>query len=116
MKKLLFTLLFFGFCFMVNAQNGPQVGDELIINSPNSESYTYVKFPKPNILIKRGTVDRYKSVNGTTVVIDEIIAKDDGTNYVVLKKKDGTKFFGYLSKVKANYAKALEANEITMVK
>lgn len=116
MKKLLFTLLFFGFCFIVSAQKDPQVGDTFIIKEPNAQSFQYVKFPKPNILIKRGTVDRYKSVYGDTVVIDDIITKDDGTKYVLLKKKDGTKFFGYLSSVKANYTKALEANEIAMVK
>ena len=116
MKKLLFTLLFFGFCFLSSAQKDPQIGDTFIINEPNAHSFKYVKFPKPNILIKRGTVNRYKSVYGDTVVIDDIVTKEDGSVYVTLKKKDGSQFFGYLNSVKANYTKALEAKEIAMVK
>lgn len=51
---------------------------------------------------------------GDTVVIKEVFTNDDGTVYVILKKKDGSKFFSYLSKVKANYAKALEAKEMAV--
>jgi len=112
MKKLFFTLFFFGYCFMVSAQSEPKVGDELIIKAPLSQSYHYIKFPKPNILIKRGTVTRYKSVYGNEVVINDVMTKANGEVHVELKKKDGSKFFGFLSKVKANYTKAIEAEEI----
>ena len=116
MKKLLFTLLFFGCTILVSAQNTPKVGDLLVINEPYAQTFSHVKFPKLNILTKRGKVANYKSVYRDQVIVDEVITKDDGTTYVMLKKKDGTKFFGYLSKVKANYAKALEAKEIMVVK
>ena len=109
MKKLIFTILCFGFYFLAPAQNAPQIGDELIINATETNAYNHIKFPKPNILIKRGVVTRYKSVSNETVVISDVITKKDGSSYVVLKKKDGTKFFGFLSKVKANYNKAIEA-------
>ncbi|WP_296384859.1 hypothetical protein [Winogradskyella sp.] len=113
MKKLFITLLFLGFYFTLSAQSVATVGDELVINEMHT--YTYIKFPKPNILIKRGKVANYKSVYGNTVVIDEVITKDNGSTYVILKKKDGSKFFGYLAKVKVNYDKAIEAKEITVV-
>ena len=116
MKKLLFALLFFGFCCLASAQTTPQVGDELHIKSPTSQTYSYVKFPKPNILIKRGVVSRYKSVYGNAVVIEDVVTKDNGTIYVNLRKKDGSKFFGYLTKVQANYSKAIEAKEIAVLK
>ena len=64
--------------------------------------------------MKRGKIPNYKSVYGDTVVIKEVFTNDDGTVYVILKKKDGSKFFSYLSKVKANYAKALEAKEMAV--
>lgn len=114
MKKLIFTLLFLGFCFTVSAQSQPKVGDELVIS--NSSNFNYIKFPKKNILIKRGKVGNYKSVYGDTVVVDEVITKDNGSTYVMLKKKDGTKFFGYLTTIKANYSKAIDAKEIMTVK
>jgi hypothetical protein len=107
--------LFFGFCFLASAQTTPQIGDELRIKAPTSQTYTYVKFPRPNILIKRGVVTRYKSVYGNAVVIDDVVTNDKGSTYVMLKKKDGTKFFGLVTTVKANYTKAIAANEIAVL-
>jgi hypothetical protein len=114
MKKLFFVLLFLGLCFSSYSQNEPKVGDELIINAPKSTTYAYIKFPKPNILIKRGKLANYKSVYGNIVVIDDVINKANGSTYVILKKKDGSKFFGYLTKVKAHYSKSIEAGEIVV--
>ena len=114
MKKLFFALLFLGLYFTMNAQNQPKVGDELIIKA--SQSYNYVKFPKLNVLTKRGKVANYKSVYGSKVVIDEVITKGDGSIYVILKKKDGSKFFGLKTTVKANYFKSIDAGELTFVK
>lgn len=113
MKKIFFTLLFLGFCFVTSAQSEPKVGDELVINAQKGSSYNYIKFPKLNILNKRGKVANYKSVHGNTVVIEEIITDKKNNTYVILKKKDGSKFFGLNSTVKANYAKALESGEIS---
>lgn len=114
MKKLLFTLLFFGLCFSAQANNDPKVGDELIIKAPVAQTYNHIKFPKPNILIKRGTVTGYKTVLNTMVVVSSVSTNDDGSTVVELTKKDGSKFFGFLSKVKANYTKAIDANELAM--
>ncbi|WP_412560551.1 hypothetical protein [Winogradskyella sp. MIT101101] len=113
MKKLFFTLLFFGFCFMLSAQTEPKVGDELVINAQDGASYNYIKFPKLNILSKRGKVANYKSVHGNTVVVDEVITDKNNNTYVILKKKDGSKFFGFVSEVKANYDKSIAAGEMT---
>lgn len=112
MKKLIFTFLLLGFCFLVSAQSEPKVGDELIINEPYAQTYNHIKFPKKNILIKRGKLGNYKDVHGNSVVIDKVETDSDGSTYVILKKKDGSKFFGFLSKVKANYNKAIAANEM----
>jgi hypothetical protein len=114
MKKLFFGLLFLGLCFTMSAQSQPEVGDELIVKE--SSAYNYVKFPKLNVLTKRGKVANYKSVYGNTVLVDEVITKDDGSTYVILKKKDGSKFFGYLTKVKANYSKSIDAGELASAK
>ena len=114
MKKLFFILLFSGFCFLGFSQSEPKVGDELIINE--AISYNYVQFPKLNILVKRGKLANYKSVYGDTVVIDDVIKKDSGSTYVILKKKDGSQFFGFLSKVKAKIDKALAAKELVKTK
>ncbi len=112
MKKLILSALFFGFCFLLSAQGTPKVGDIYIIKEPTAQNYNYIKFPKLNILAKRGKVANYKSVYGNYVIIDEVITSNDGNTYIVLKKKDDSKFFGFLSKVKANYKKAIEAEEL----
>jgi len=112
MKKLLFTVLFLGFCFVSIAQNEPKVGDVLVVNEPYAQTFNYINFPKPNILIKRGKVANYNSIYGNKVIIDDIKTKDDGNTYVILKKQDGSKFFGYLNSVKANYKKAITSKEL----
>ncbi|MCK8479744.1 hypothetical protein [Psychroserpens algicola] len=116
MKKLFFILLFLGLCINTEAQDQPKVGDVLEINEPYAQKFNHVYFPKANILIKRGKVANYNSVYGNAVVVSEIKTKDDGTTYVILKKKDGSKFFGYLSEVKANYKASLEAGELSISK
>lgn len=116
MKKLFFTFLFFGICFLASADNQPKVGDELVVKEPTAQTYNHIKFPKPNILIKRGTVDRYKSVYDNNVLVDEVVTEKDGETHIVLKKKDGTKFFGLINKVKANYTKAIDTGELVMIK
>ncbi len=112
MKNLYFTLLFFGFTIAVSAQDTPKVDDVLIVSSPQAQNYTYIKFPKLNTLTKRGKVANYKSVYGNQVTVAEVSTENDGSVYVILKKKDGSKFFGYLSSVKANYTKAIAAKEL----
>ncbi|MEM5565146.1 hypothetical protein WNY78_08520 [Psychroserpens sp. AS72] len=116
MKKLIFTLFFLG-CFSISfSQDLPKVGDVLKINEPYAQTFNYVFFPKTNILKKRGKISGYKSVYGDTVVITEVNTNKNGDTYVVLKKKDNSKFFGYLTDVKANYAKSIDAGELSLAK
>ncbi len=115
MKKLVSILFCFGYFMMASAQDQPKIGDALTIYQPSAQTFKHIDFPRLNILVKRGKIPNYKSVYGNAVVITEVITQDDGKVYVILKKKDGSKFFGFLSKVKANYAKALEAKEMTVV-
>ncbi|WP_115462938.1 hypothetical protein [Winogradskyella aurantiaca] len=112
MKNVILTLIIFIFSINVSSGQNPTVGQELIINNPNSTQYRYIDFPKLNTLVKRGKLANYKSVYGNEVIIDEVVTEDSGDVYVILKKKDGSKFFGYLTSVKANYSKALDSEEL----
>ncbi|WP_179317608.1 hypothetical protein [Winogradskyella undariae] len=116
MKKLFFTLLCFGIFLTVSANNTPKVGDILTVKTPSTESFKHIDFPKKNILIKRGVVTRYKSVDNEAVIIEKVSTTDNGSTSVILKKKDGTKFFGFLNKVEANYEKAINAGELEILK
>ncbi|REG87854.1 hypothetical protein [Winogradskyella sediminis] len=116
MKKLLFTLLCFTFFLTASANNEPKVGDVLTVKIPADQNFNHIEFPRANILIKRGVVTGYKSVNNETVVIDNIETKKNGSTVVTLKKKDGSKFFGILKNVKADYTKAIASGELLVVK
>ncbi|MDO5980723.1 hypothetical protein [Flavivirga spongiicola] len=116
MKNLIFIMFSLIFCFLTNAQNKPEIGDELVINAPSRTNYNHIDFPKLNFLVKRGKPANYKSVYGNKVVVKNIINDDNGNIYVILEKKNGKKFFGFLNKVKANYNKSLESKELTVIK
>jgi hypothetical protein len=115
MKNVFLNVFFLGFSIILFSQSAPKVGDVLVINEPNSQNYNHIKFPRLNILAKRGKVANYKSVIGSHVVIKEVIKTDDDTFKVVLKKKDGAAFFGYLKTVKANYNRAIDSKEFAPI-
>ena len=116
MKKIIFTLLCFGFILTASANNAPKIGDLLTVKTPTAQGFNHVDFPKANILIKRGVVTNYKSVNNLTVIIDKVETEANGSTTVILKKQDGSKFFGFLSNVKADYTKAIGAGELVVIK
>ncbi|QXP60828.1 hypothetical protein [Olleya sp. HaHaR_3_96] len=114
MKKLVLTLAFICICVVAFAQNQPTVGDALVVQTPSGESYNHIDFPRLNILVKRGKLASYSPVIDNTVIVEEVITKDNAT-YVIIKKKDGTKFFGFQASAEVNYEKALASGELTVV-
>ncbi|MGB3607212.1 hypothetical protein [Psychroserpens sp.] len=116
MRTIFYIVLFLGIPFLAISQDAPKVGDELKINEPYGQKFNHVSFPQPNILIKRGKVANYNSVYGVEVVVSEVKLADEDNTYVMLTKKDGTKFFGYLSEVRANYHEALTSGELEIKK
>ena len=116
MRKFFATLFIIGIGLSLNAQEKPEIGDEFIINKPSKQYYSHISFPKPNFIAKKGKIANYKSVFNNKVIVSRIETKKNGDTYIILKKKDGKKFFGYLSKVKANYIKSLSSGELSLVK
>lgn len=115
MKKIILTVSFICVCFLSYANHTPKVGDVLIVKAPSSQFYNHIAFPQLNMLVKRGKTASYAPVIGNEVVVEEVFAKKDKT-YVVLKKNDGTKFFGLYSNVKANYQNAIDSGELELMK
>lgn len=115
MKKIILSVLFICVCFLSYASHTPKVGDVLIVKAPSSQFYNHIAFPQLNILVKRGKLASYKPVIGNKVVVGEVFTKKDKT-YVILKKSDGTKFFGLYKDVKANYQKAMDSGELELLK
>ncbi len=112
MRTLILTITTV-FIFLFNTQDNIKTGDVYIINEVESLNYNYIDLPRLNTLIKKGSVANYKSIVGIEVVVESVIKKDDNTTEVVLKRKDGKKFFNYLPTVSANLEKAVEKGELT---
>ncbi|MDO7171157.1 hypothetical protein [Mariniflexile sp. AS56] len=120
MRKIYYLLLLtvsFTFSNQLQAlemgQIEPKVGDVLVINSPNNNTYNHIDFPRLNTIVKRGGIANYKSVHGNHVVVKEVIKNEDGTTGIVLERQDNRKFFGFLKQVKANYTKSITAGELS---
>lgn len=122
MKKICYLLFFaIGFAYandsnpLMNNQNEPLVGDVLVINATSNTNYNHIDFPKLNVIVKKGGLATYKPVHGNHVVIKEVETNKDGNVNVVLEKKDGSKFFGFVKQVKADYNKSISSGELSIL-
>ena len=122
MKKLsLALLLVFSLSFANTpkkselSQTEPKIGDVLMVNPTSNTKYNHVFFPKLNFIAKKGNLTTYKPIHGAKVVVKDIVNRN-GNTYVILEKKDGDKFFGFTTKVKANYKLALDSGELALAK
>ena len=115
----LFSIAFLMICglmsYQVNAtniDNNPEVGDRLLIQSPENTTYTAVNMPKLNFVVKKGGVANYKSVQNTLVEVVKISQNKKGENIVTLQRVDGAKILGLKKSVSANYDQALQIGEL----
>ena len=93
--------------------NDPKVGDVFVINKPSGQNFDHIKFPKSNIIRKRGGLANYGNIYGKHVVIKNVKTKNNGTICVQVKLQNGNKFFGYLNAVKVDFSKAIESGELS---
>ncbi|WP_405200046.1 hypothetical protein [Christiangramia sp. LLG6405-1] len=115
----LFSIAFLMICglmsYQVNAtniDNNPEVGDRLLIQSPENTTYTAVNMPKLNFVVKKGGMPNYKSVQNTLVEVVKISQNKKGENIVTLQRVDGAKILGLKKSVSANYDQALQIGEL----
>ena len=93
-------------------QSDIQIGTTLEIGKPETTTYTYIHFPRENMIIKRGGIANYKSVRGKIVVVTAFKEKKNGTKVALLKRKDGGRFFGSHTVVEADVTKAMQTGEL----
>lgn len=115
----LFSIAFLTICglmsYQVNAtniDNNPEVGDRLLIQSPENTTYTALNMPKLNFVVKKGGVANYKSVKNTLVEVVKISKNKKGESVVTLQRVDGAKILGLKKSVSANYDQALQIGEL----
>lgn len=95
-----------------NIDNNPEIGDRLLIQSPENTTYTAVNMPKLNFVVKKGGVANYKSVQNTLVEVVKISQNKKGESVVTLQRVDGAKILGLKKSVSANYDQALQLGEL----
>ena len=115
----LFSIVFFMICGLVsyqvnatNIDNNPEIGDRLLIQSPENTTYTALNMPKLNFVVKKGGVANYKSVQNTLVEVVKISKNKKGESVVTLQRVDGAKILGLKKSVSANYDQALQLGEL----
>jgi len=82
------------------------------IGRPTADQYKHIDFPRLNIIIKRGGLANFKSVEGNKVVVTSVKDKKDGTTQIKLKRTDGGRFFGSHSTVAADFKDAIGSGEL----
>lgn len=90
-----------------------RVGEVLKIGIADTYEYSDVKFPKANFIIKKGEIVNYKKLVGTLVEVTEVKTNNNGNTVVILRKKNGEKFFGSFPEIRANYKEALASGELS---
>lgn len=104
--------------FTTNAQktnsvaSKTKVGTIFTIGKVKYNSYKYIKFPKPNFVIKRGGIYNFKNIIGETVVVTSIKDKEDGAKIITIKLENGSRFFNSHKYLKVDLNNALLEKEL----
>lgn len=114
MKKLIFSFfLICAFSLSLTAQNTKvETGDTFVIGEVAKDDYKYIKFPKANIVNKRGGIVNYDLLVGKTVEVTSVKEKKDGTKIATIQLVSGKRFFKSHKYVKVEIDKAIENKEL----
>lgn len=119
MRKSLFILMFLAVLGISNAQTtSPMVaeGEIVLLGEPSSSDYNHIDFPRKNIIIKRGAIADFSNLVGKKIIVEKVTQKENGITEVVLKRKDGLKFFRFYPRVKADFDQAISSGELKRTK
>jgi hypothetical protein len=90
-----------------------ETGTVLEIIKPEGP-FRHVNLPHNNFIIKRGAIANLNSLSGKLVVVTAV-KEVGGIKEVILKRKDGRKFFRNYATITANWPDAIEAGELRRV-
>ena len=89
------------------------VGDVVTLGTPSTFTYSSLKFPKSNFIIKRGGIINYNSLAGLKVQVVSI-EDTEGSRVAVIRRADGRKFFNVLPTVKVELDHAVDKKELLL--
>lgn len=91
-------------------ENQIKTGAVLEIIKPEGP-FRHVILPRQNAIIKRGGIPNLNALSGQLVVVTSS-TEVGGGQQLVLRRKDGRKFFRNYRTIKANWPEAFEAGEL----
>ncbi|SHI55744.1 hypothetical protein SAMN04487911_10374 [Arenibacter nanhaiticus] len=117
MNSLSIIISLFAFLVGGEHQNEPQKheikeGTILVIGNPSANDYKHIQFPKKNIIIKRGGLPNWDSVDQIKVIVTDIRIRSNSNTEVILKRADSRKFFNSFPVIKANLESAIASKEL----
>ena len=83
-----------------------------MIGAAENNNYTYINFPKPNIIIKKGGLVNFKNVVGKKVMVISIKEKRNGTLVATIQLVPKRLFFKSHKTVTVMVKKAIEYKEL----
>lgn len=113
-NRILFVICIvaLGYVSAYSQSTPPQEGEELQLNLPESGSFEYLDVPRNNFIIKQGGIVNIEQLDRTQVVVAMVRETRNGTQ-LVLKRKDGNRFFKSHRYLTASWPEVSESNELT---
>jgi len=114
-KNIRFAIVLIFLSFTLYSQSTSStiaVGDFFVIGAAENNTYTYINFPKPNIIIKKGGLVSFKNVVGKKVVVTSIKEKRNGTLVATIQLVSKRLFFKSHKTVTVKIKKAIEYKEL----
>lgn len=119
MRKSIIFLSFLFCAFALHAQTTNYdivAGDILVLGQPSGSEYISIKFPRKNIIRKRGAIPNFNALLGKKLVVHQIDSTEKDEVIAILKRKDGLNFFRFFPRVKADISQAFESGELKISK
>jgi hypothetical protein len=98
--------------FSLSAQGSVKVGDTFTIGEVAKDQYKYIKFPKANIVNKRGGVVDFNRLVGKSVEVTAIKEDKKGNTIATIKLVSGKRFFKSHMYVKVQIDDAIKNKEL----
>ena len=112
MRLIIIIFALFVGSFTMQAQASTvEEGDVFTLQIPENNRFNYVDVPRPNILIKRGSVAKVRSLDNKRVVVEKV-NREGGEIQLVLVATDGKKFFHRYRTLPASWPEAVDSGEL----
>ena len=100
-----------GFMNVYSQSTPPEAGEELRLNLPESGSFDHLDVPRNNFIMKQGGIVDMQRLDNAVVVVDRVRETRKGTQ-LVLKSKDGNRFFKSHRYLTASWPQVAESKEL----